>query len=392
MKIILQEKKQFIALNQKNFEHNVTQICAITNKKIIAVVKANAYGHGLIEISKFADSNKQIDVIATHSLTEALEIRDAGVKKKILVLAHVDSDLSLAQKNKISVVVFNFAQLEAAISEQVNFHLKFNTGLNRLGFNLPEAAEVINILKLKKINPEGIFSHFAESDAQNVDYTKIQINLFDQILNKFNKSNIYFHYIHLTNSTGFLRGLDSNYSNAIRCCGSILGLKKVLALQEFTLNLLPVLSWYSPILQIKEVAAGEYIGYNRTYCTNQITKIAVIATGYADGYPLALSNCGFVSYNGQLFSIIGKICMNMLMIDISNAKHIAVDDFIELVGNNISLADLSMWAKLPIYHIACGINYKIEKKANYNKTDLSDIFVQKDCAKSLNFQAEITNL
>ena len=389
MKRILQEKKQFIVLNQKNFEHNLAQICMVTNKKIIAVVKANAYGHGLIEISKLADSNNQIDIIATHSLTEALELRQAGVKKKILVLAHVDSDLSLAQKNKISVVVFNFAQLAAAINEKVNFHLKFNTGLNRLGFNNSETAEVINILKNKKINPEGLFSHFAESDAQDVDYTKMQINRFDEIITLFTENNINFRYIHLTNSTGFLRGLDSVYTNTIRCCGSILGLKKVLASQEFTLNLLPVLSWYSPILQIKEVAAGEYIGYSRTYCTKQPTKIAVIATGYADGYPLALSNCGFVSFNGQLLPVVGRICMNMLMVDISNSINIAVDDFIELVGEQISLSDISMWAKSPIYFIACGINSKITKIA---ATDYLDNFKQMDNTRLLISQAEIINL
>lgn len=391
MKKILQEKKQFIVLNQKKFEHNVAQIRTVTNKKIIAVVKANAYGHGLIEISKFADCNNQIDIIATHSLTEALELRHAGIKKKILVLAHVDSDLSLAQKNNISVVVFNCAQLEAAISQQVNFHLKFNTGLNRLGFNLPETAEVINILKNKKINPEGLFSHFAESDAQDINYTQMQINQFEKIIALFTENNINFKYIHLTNSTGFLRGLDSAYTNAIRCCGSILGLKKVLASQEFNINLLPVLSWYSPILQIKEIAAGEYIGYSRTYCTKQLTKIAVIATGYADGYPLVLSNCGFVSINGRLLPIIGRICMNMLMVDISNSINIVVGDFVELIGEQISLKNLSMWANLPIYFIACGINFKIEKITN-NKTDLLDIFEHIEGAKPVKPQAEINYL
>ena len=270
-----------------------------------------------------------------------------------------------------------------------NFHLKFNTGLNRLGFNNSETAEVINILKNKKINPEGLFSHFAESDAQDVDYTKMQINRFDEIITLFTENNINFRYIHLTNSTGFLRGLDSVYTNTIRCCGSILGLKKVLASQEFTLNLLPVLSWYSPILQIKEVAAGEYIGYSRTYCTKQPTKIAVIATGYADGYPLALSNCGFVSFNGQLLPVVGRICMNMLMVDISNSINIAVDDFIELVGEQISLSDISMWAKSPIYFIACGINSKITKIA---ATDYLDNFKQMDNTRLLISQAEIINL
>jgi alanine racemase len=361
VKRILQEKKQFIVLNQKNFEHNVSQIKSKTDKKIIAVVKANAYGHGLIEIAKFADSNHQIAIIATHSLTEALELRHAGIKKKILVLAHVDAELNLAKKNNVSVVVFNFDQLNAAINEQVTFHLKFNTGLNRLGFNLSEVAEVINILQTKKINTEGLFSHFAESDAHDVDYTKRQIKIFDEIIEQFSKNNIEFQYIHLTNSTGFLRSIDSKNTNAIRCCGSILGLKKVLASQEFSLNLLPVLSWFSPILQIKDVAAGEYIGYGRTYCTKQPARIAVIATGYADGYPLTLSNCGFVSFNNQLLPIVGRICMNMLMVDISNATNINVNDFVELIGEKISLADLSIWTKMPIYFIACGINSKITK-------------------------------
>jgi alanine racemase len=165
----------------------------------------------------------------------------------------------------------------------------------------------------------------------------------------------------------------------------------MLASQEFTLNLLPVLSWYSPILQIKEVATGEYIGYGRTYCTKQPTRIAVIATGYADGYPLVLSNCGFVSINNQLLPIVGRICMNMLMIDISNSINIAIGDFVELIGEQISLTDLSIWANLPIYFIACGINLKIEKITN-NKTDLIDIFEQIDGAKLVKPQAEINNL
>ena len=364
MNKIFQEKKQFIVLSQKNFDHNVDQIKSKTTKKIIAVVKANAYGHGLIEISKFADCNDHIDMIATHSLSEALELRNIGIKKKILVLAHVDANLELAKLHNISLVVFNIEQLELAINENVNFHLKFNTGLNRLGFNPDETTKIIDILLAKNISPEGIFSHFAESDAHILDYTKMQIKLFDQIVDDFAKNNINFQYKHLSNSTGFLRSIDSIHANSLRCCGSILGLKKILYSKEFEINLLPVLSWYSPIIQIKDVGPGEYIGYGRTYCTKKPTKIAVIATGYADGYPLTLTNCGYVGFNGQLFPIVGKICMNMIIIDITCSDNLQVGDFVELVSEKISLEYLSGLIKLPVYFIACGINSKITKK-NY---------------------------
>ena len=354
-------KNQFIELSFKNFKHNSSKLKTHTNKNIIAVVKSNAYGHGIKEISLFADQDLNISIIATHSFSEALMLRKKNIKKKILVLAHLDKSPVYAKKLDISVVVYNFEQLDLALKYNYNFHLKFNTGLNRLGFNDKDTKDIIDFLKKNKLEPEGIFSHFAESENQNISFTEEQIKEFNNIIKQFKETNINCKYIHISNSTAFLRSLDSIYSNTIRCGGSLLGLKKNLYSKEFEVDLLPVLSWYSPIIEIRTVEAGESIGYNRTFTTKTESKIAIVATGYFDGYSSELSNCGSVAINNQFAPVVGKICMNMFMIDITKITNLKIGNLVELIGPNLTIDKMCELIKQPIYATSCKINSQIKK-------------------------------
>lgn len=372
---------QYIKLNQKNFNYNVNNIKKrLANKSIIAVVKSNAYGHGMLEIAKFADQNKNIDVIATHNLSEAIYLRKF-IDKKILVLSHIDTNPEIAKNLNISLVVYNFNQLQDALIHDYNFHLKFNTGLNRLGFNESDTEKVIEFLQKNNLKPEGIFSHFAESESADTSFTIKQINLFNNVIEKFIKTDILPKFIHLTNSTGFLRSLDSKYTNSIRSCGALLGLKKELYSQEFTIDLKPVLSWYAPILQIRDIEPEDAVGYGRTFIAKSKKKIGIVAAGYCDGYARELSNCGYIGIDNNIVPIIGKICMNMLMIDLTNILA-REGDFVELVGPNISFEKLAKISKLPIYSLACFINNQINRSI---EEDLTQCYTKKNIKEKINY-------
>lgn len=314
------------------------------------VAKANGYGHGLLQVSTLADQSEFVDYICVSSLSEALRLRDNGILKPILVLAFIDQPIELAISNKIDIVVYSLEYasqinfIAKIMGLMANVHLKIDTGLSRLGFVFDSINNWLNqIIKLENLNIVGAFTHFAESDNRTSDFTQLQIQRFEDTILNLNEHGIFPKYLHCANSSGTTR-LNTNdldhpskiQLNFVRVGGLAYGLVKSKEIEKLIFDktgqkLQQVLSLKSKIIQIKEVKAGEYIGYSRTAQAEKNLTLAVVPIGYADGYPRNLSNKGLAYINGQQAKVIGRISMNLTTLDITGIQA-KIGDIVELIG------------------------------------------------------------
>lgn len=342
----------WVEISSQNFNHNVFQFkSAYQNQEIYAVLKADAYGHGLEQIGQLADQNDGISGACTFSLSEALRLRAVGFKKPILVLGVIDSSIESAILNAISLTVYSedIAIKISAVAKYLNLkaivHIKVDTGLSRLGFLVDENI-VDNIKKvygLEGLHIEGIYTHFAESDLESPEYTFDQISKFKKVLELLFLNGINIQKKHVANTSAALRFLNDPILkdfNMLRIGGGLYGFKKPFIKKLESLDLKPIFKWKSKILQIKTIPKDSYVGYSRTFKTERETKIAVLPFGYSDGYPRSLSNLGSVFINGQSVSIIGRIAMNATTVDITDLKDVSIDSEVLIMGENYAHPDV----------------------------------------------------
>ncbi len=291
----------------------------IGNKSIMCVVKANGYGHGAIEISKNLDSNSDI-ILAVFSFEEALELRNAGIENEIFTFSKLREEyLQLADELRITLNACTFSNIKILTKyKQQNdsipkFHLKFDTGMTRLGFDNDEADQVFKYIKDHNLFPEGIYSHFATADEGDLTYADYQLMKFKSLLNKSTDYGIEYKYVHCSNS-GAVLNLPDAYFNLIRIGMLLYG---VAPSDEVSMKIKvkPVMSFCGPIVNIRKVKTGTQISYGGEYKTDKNTNIGVVQTGFADGLPRDWYKDGYVSYKGNYYRIVGRICMDQLMID-----------------------------------------------------------------------------
>ena len=314
-----------------------------TEKKILSlVVKADAYGHGLKEIGLLAANNINIDYFCTFNLSEALKLRSIGTTKPILVLAFIDQPIELALRQNIDLTI---GSLEVAIQAnniakilnlKANVHLKIDTGLSRLGITFDNFNEFENIINFPNLNIIGAFTHFAEADNLDTGFTKIQIDRFNNAINFLRTVGCNPKFIHCANSSAIVH-IQNTTDNFVRIGGLAYGLTKSKEIDNLILEKtgeLPeqIFSLKTKIIQIKKIKSGEYVGYSRTFKAAQNMVIALLPIGYSDGYPRALSNKGIAYVKNIAVNIVGRIAMNMIMIDVTNVPA-NIGDIVELVGN-----------------------------------------------------------
>ncbi|TSC84841.1 MAG: Alanine racemase [Parcubacteria group bacterium Gr01-1014_13] len=358
----------WLEINSRAIQHNLRQFKKIAGRKVLLmpVIKANAYGHGFLNVAKILQKNKETDRVCVASLDEALElIKNKLTKKPIMILSFFDQDekkLALTIKNN---VIFPLYSLENAgllnkvgesTGKKVKVHLKIDTGASRLGILPREALDFIDKLKkYKKLYLEGIWSHFASSE-DDFTYTKNQHEIFQSVCKNLKDRNIFIPIRHIACSAATL-SYKFTHENALRLGLSLYGLYP--SSKNSAIQLKPALSWYTAIIQVKTLPTGTKIGYGGTYTTKRPTKIAVLPVGYWDGYDRRLSNHGYVLIKGKKCPILGRICMNICMVDVTNLS-VKAGDKVVLVGKdktkNISVDDLAKW---------CGtINYEIVDRIN----------------------------
>lgn len=329
-------------INLDNFIYNINQIKKrAKNSEIIAVVKANAYGHGAIEIAKTL-VKCDIKKLAVANIVEAIELRDNNIDIPIMILGLSEEyaiDSILKYNVEPTVSTLNFAkklnEKAKSFNQKISIHIAIDSGMGRIGFRNDEnnILEIVEISKLSNIHIESIYTHFSTADSKNKEYSLKQLSIYKEMLDALEKLGVNIPKKNLSNSAAII-DIEDAHLDCVRPGIIQYGYYPSNEVNKKALDLKPVLSWKSRILYLKEVEANEFIGYNKNFKTTKKTKIATIPVGYADGYSRDLSNKGKVIINGTFAPILGNVCMDQIMVDVSEVKDVATGDEVILLGSD----------------------------------------------------------
>jgi alanine racemase len=340
-----------------------------SNSAIMCVVKADAYGHGANYLSKVYD-NLGADYYAVAALSEALNLRRFGTKTPILILGYTLPEYyEYVVNNNITQTIFSYedalllSQCAVGLKKTAKVHIKIDTGMTRLGFDLNDntISQIIKISKLKGIEIEGVFSHFAVSDEADPDnYTKLQFDKLVGFTDQLKSNGVNIRYRHISNSGGVFA--SSKYQlDMVRPGIALYGLYDSV---NYDNSLKPALSLKTIIAQIRKVPKKTTVSYGRTYCCDTNKTLATIPIGYADGYNRQLSNKGRVIVNGKFAPVVGRVCMDQTIIDVTGIG-CKQGDTVILIGsdgtNNISASELALLSNTINYEIVCAISDRIPR-------------------------------
>ncbi len=318
----------------------------VNNIPIMAVVKANGYGHDAVTVSKLFDEAGAA-WFGVSCLQEALELRRAGINKNILILGYTMPEYAhiLAENNLVQTVnCLQYAEMLNNICAKKNIeitvHIKVDTGMGRLGFLVCDdiksaTKEILHVCNMKHLNAEGLFTHFASADSleeNDLDYTKNQYKLLCKTQDMLAAGGKAFSYIHCSNSAGIIS--SQQYHCDIVRAGIILYGES--PSQELKQNLKNAVQLKAVVSQVKHIKIGDYLSYGRTFCAKSNMKVATVCAGYADGYPRLMSGRGIVSVNGNKAKVLGRVCMDQLMVDVTDIDDVNIGDTAVLFGDGIA--------------------------------------------------------
>jgi alanine racemase len=340
----------------------------------MAVVKADAYGHGAVKVVKYLNTlgKNKPDFYAVSFPSEALELRESGVKSRIIVFDPFEKEnTNICLKHNLIATVFSKRHIDTLKNafqnsnhkKKIKVHIKVDTGMNRLGINYDKAFNFIKDLsRRKEFIIDGIYTHFAEADSKNKSFTRLQLNRFNELISKLHKEKIKFGYLHAANSAAIL-DLPETYFNMVRCGISLYGYYPSNETSE-SINLKPVMSVRSIVTTVKEINKGESVSYGRKFTAKKMTKIISVPVGYADGYRRGLSNKAKAIINGKVFNQVGIVTMDRTMFDVGNAN-IKVGEKVTLIGSDkdktITAWDLAKAIDTIPYEITCGITKRLPR-------------------------------
>lgn len=340
-------------------------------KKLLAVIKANAYGHGAVTVANALDD--LADYYGVACIDEAIELRSAGIVKPILILGMTDTSLfEDIVKYDIIQTIFTLEQAKALsltaveLGKTANLHIKLDTGMNRIGFLCTKDSinEIAAISKLPNLNMEGIFTHYYKADEKDKTMAYRQLDLFTETITTLEQMGIQFEIRHISNSAGIMEMPNDTY-DMVRSGISTYGLYPSEDINKNACVLYPAMQLKSHIIHVKNVKKGETIGYGGTYTLKEDRMIATVGVGYADGYPRALSNQGRMLVHGCYVPIVGRVCMDQTMIDVSDIIEPKVGDEVVLVGtqgeNCISVEELAAMSASFNYEFVCNVNQRVPR-------------------------------
>lgn len=341
--------------------------------RIMAVIKADGYGHGAVQIAQMLEKMDYIWGFAVATLDEAVVLRSEGIQKPILVLGCVFPDQYMEMlRYDIRMNVYTEEMAEAisqmAVREGVtaHMHIKLDTGMGRLGFGIHEEAvrTIARISELRNVSLEGIFTHFARADEVDKTFSKKQLEDFVWMIKKLQKENVVFQYEHCANSAAIIDFPEQQF-NLVRAGIATYGLYPSEEVEKENVPLKPALSLKSHIAFVKEIEAGTPISYGGTFVAKEKMRIATIPVGYADGYPRNLSNIGYVLIHGKKAPIVGRICMDQFMVDVTEIPNAHFGDNVTLIGKNgdltIAVEDLSELSGRFNYEFVCDLGKRIPR-------------------------------
>jgi len=362
-------------INLACLEQNIKALRGCLKPGIVymAVVKADAYGHGIVPVSRHA-LKCGAGCLGVAIPEEGALLREAGINAPILVLGSIDEHQAetVAQYGLTQAVAsLDVAQCLAKVSKQagkrINIHIKLDTGMGRIGFRKEnELASLIDLLsETHGIDVEGVFTHFADADGSSMDFTKQQLEAYLRLTGYIESSGLKPRLHHCANSAAIVRFADAHF-NMVRGGISMYGYSPGGKNDKSGLPLQPVLSWVTRIVHIKTITQGESISYGRTFVAQGSTRVATLPVGYGDGYRRCLSNRGFVLIHGKRAPVIGRVCMDQLMVDITDIRDAAVGDEAVLIGSQgretITADDLAELCGTISYEILTGIMPRIPRE------------------------------
>ncbi len=360
----------WLEISRSSFVHNVKQFRKLVGHRtsIMAVVKSNAYGHGMVECAKVFKS-AGADWLGVANLDEALNLIHARLKAPIMVLSYFNQDNDQVRQGITAKVRFPMYTLEqahylSAMSRRLNkramIHVKIDTGTTRLGV-LPNGTVrfVQAIQKLPGLTLEGIFTHFADSENINQAFTNKQLTAFQQTIKHLEQQGMHIPMRHAACSASTIMNPHTRLS-MVRLGISLYGLSSVQNGFKNRISLKPGLSWYTRIIQVKTVSRGTTVGYGRIYRAKRPARIAVLPVGYYEGYDRSLSNNADVLVQGKRAPVRGRICMNLTMVDVTHIPKVRVGDKVVLLGHDgpeeMTANELAHQAKTIHYEIVSRIN------------------------------------
>ena len=319
--------------------HQLRQL-APPSIKFLAVVKADAYGHGAILVSKRLEE-LGTDFLGVATVTEGIELRNEGIRKPILVLSGIYlEEVADVLAYQLTPVVYRLEIAEALSAmartqgKQVPVHIKVDTGMGRIGVPFEEAPVFVNRLReFENIEIEGIASHFSTADEENSPFTKEQLKRFSQTIEEMKKLDIDPPFCHIANSAALVN-LPATHFTLVRPGIMLYGSYPSSSLKD-KISLRTVMSWKSRVADLKKVPEGYPISYGRTFITQRPSLIAAIPVGYADGYNRLLSNCGEVLIKGIRAPVVGRVCMDWTMVDVTDVAGVEGGDEVVLMGSQL---------------------------------------------------------
>lgn len=361
--------------NFNNVRQKVPNTC-----KLLGVIKADAYGHGAVEIGKFLED--KCDFFGVACVDEAIELKKAGIKIPILILGYVSPELyDVVIENEIRIPIFSLADAKALSAEAVKqsktayVHLCIDTGMSRIGYQVNEQSvdECVEISKLDKIELEGMFSHFATADEVDLSKSVAQRERFKHFASCLEQKGIDIPIKHLNNSAGVMN--FDEYFDMCRIGIITYGMYPSSDVDKSLLDIKPVMSWLTHVCYIKTLNPGREISYGGTYVTTKETVVATIPVGYADGYPRALSNAGRVIINGKYAKILGRVCMDQFMVDVTDIDNVKIGSKVTLVGTDgdatLTMEEVSEKAYSFNYELPCSVSRRVPR-TYYKNGELVD--------------------
>ena len=370
---ILQEYNRcFVAVHLDAIDHNLRQLQSQLNPgvKIMAVVKADAYGHGAVPLSRHIE--KQVDYFAVAGLEEALELRQGGVEKDILVLAYTCPQCYRELlENNITAAIYNredaqkLSDTALSMNTTARIHIAVDTGMGRIGLSpTEESADLVAwIGKLPGIVIEGLFSHYAAADQTDKTDALEQTALFDRFIAMLEKRNVTVPMRHICNSAGAM-GLEKQY-DMCRIGVALYGMYPSEEMRQTGMELQPAMEVVSRVIHVKTVEKGTPIGYGHSYIAPDKRKIATISIGYADGYNRCFTGVGYVLIDGKKAPVVGKVCMDQIMVDVTDIANVTVGDHAVILGCSgdlrITAEELGAMTNSFHYEVVCNFMPRVKR-------------------------------
>ena len=360
----------YVKIDLDKISHNFQAVQEKAGVPVMAVVKADAYGHGAIQVARLLQG--KCAFFGVSSILEALELRRAGLAEPILILGQTPvSAFPAAIREDIRPTIFHYedavalSETAAKMGKTALFHFAVDTGMGRIGFlPTPQSADLCaEIAKMPGLQAEGLFSHFATADCEDLSRSREQARLFDEFDAMLKDRGVHIPIRHLDNSAGLMN--FPNHYEMVRSGIITYGLYPSDQVNPGLLHLSPALEWVSRVTHVKELPAGCPISYGGTYVTSRPTKVATVPVGYADGYRRNLSGRFYVLIHGQKAPILGRICMDQMMVDVTHIPNVNLEDRVTLVGNNgeesITMEEISAVADSFNYEFVCGISRRVPR-------------------------------